>query len=287
MVKTIGNPLSWGAEGVGLAGNHLVAIARALGGDAHKPHTIPHIRRLKMADIRTALSRGLDDFQAMRTDVAALCLLYPIMGALLVTAALQDLMHLIVPILTGFALVGPVAAIGLYEMSRRREQGQHVSWADAFGVLTSPAFGAVFVLGLGMVVLFVMWMLAAQLIFTLTLGPDAPTSLGAFLSEVFTTGAGWAMIILGVGVGFVFALVALAVSVVSFPLLLDRDVGLPVAVATSVRVMRENPRVICAWGLVVAIGLALGTLPALLGLAIVLPVLGHATWHLYRRAVGN
>ena len=117
------------------------------------------------------------------------------------------------------------------------------------------------------------------------MGPEAPVSTTAFLRDALTTGAGWAMILIGMATGFVFAMVVLAISVVSFPLLLDRNVGLPVAVVTSVRVATRNPRAICAWGLIVAVSLALGSLPAFLGLIIVLPVLGHATWHLYRLAV--
>ena len=106
-----------------------------------------------------------------------------------------------------------------------------------------------------------------------------------FLREVLTTGAGWTMILVGCGVGFLFAALVLATSVVSFPLLLDRDVGLPVAVITSMRVAAANPLPIAVWGLIVAGGLLLGSIPFFLGLIVVMPILGHATWHLYRRTV--
>jgi uncharacterized membrane protein len=170
-------------------------------------------------------------------------------------------------------------------MSRRREQGVEITWADAFGVVSAPAFGAILVLGLILLAIFLVWLAAAWAIWSMTLGPVPPVSLGAFTHQVLTTSAGWAMIIVGVGVGFLFALLVLAISVVSFPLLLDRDVGLRTAVATSVRAVLINPGPMAAWGLIVAGGLVLGSIPVLLGLIIVMPVLGHATWHLYRKVV--
>jgi uncharacterized membrane protein len=132
-----------------------------------------------------------------------------------------------------------------------------------------------------------MWLGAAMAIYTLTLGPEPPASLVSFARTVFTTEAGWALMILGVGVGFLFAVLVLAISVVSFPLLLDREVGLKAAVATSVRAVMANPGPMALWGLIVAGGLVAGSIPLFLGLIIVMPVLGHATWHLYRRVVGQ
>jgi uncharacterized membrane protein len=117
------------------------------------------------------------------------------------------------------------------------------------------------------------------------MGPEHPATIGAFVRDVFTTAGGWSMILVGCGVGFLFAALVLATSVVSFPLLLDRDVGLPTAVITSMRVTAANPGPVAAWGLVVAGGLVLGSIPFFLGLIVVMPILGHATWHLYRRTV--
>lgn len=284
MTETIGNPLSWSVDAVRGASRHLGSVAGEVASE--HPEAAPEIRRIDYDDLRLALRKGFEDFMACRSDVAFLCLLYPIIGVTLAWLAFQgNLLPLLFPVVSGFALVGPVAAVGLYEMSRKRELGQPTSWSDAFSVAGSPSFGAILLLGLMLAMVFVVWIIAANGIHAATMGPDTPDTVGAFAREVLTTGPGWAMIVIGIAVGFLFAALVLATSVVSFPLLLDRHVGLPVAVVTSIRVTALNPGPIAAWGLIVAVGLALGSLPLFLGLIIVLPVLGHATWHLYRRAV--
>jgi len=281
MPKTIGNPLSWTFAALSsAAGYATVVVAPA------RENVAPVTQRLTMGDLRSALRKGWEDLTAMRSDVMFACMLYPLMGAVLLGLAAQGSMaHLLFPVLSGFALVGPVAGLGLYELSRRREAGLEVGWASMFDVLRSPRFPRIVMLALFNGVIFMAWLLIADAIHGATLGPERPAGVMALLNEAVSTSAGWVMIVVGTGVGFVLAAAVLAVSVVSFPLLLDRDVSLPVAVMTSVRVARENPRVIAAWGLVVAVGLAAGILPFLVGLIVVLPVLGHATWHLYRAAV--
>ncbi|PKP83670.1 MAG: hypothetical protein CVT80_12590 [Alphaproteobacteria bacterium HGW-Alphaproteobacteria-2] len=284
MTRTIGNPASWGAQALGGAAGGAATLLARLGGRRGAP--LPEVRRLEPADIGEALRRGLDDFAALRSDVIFICLLYPVIGACLAWIAFRhEFLPLLFPLLSGFALVGPLAGVGLYEMSRRREAGGTAGWADAFAVMRSPAIAPIAALGVVLLGLFIAWIVAADWIHALTLGPEPPASLTAFLTDVFTTGPGWAMIVLGCSVGLLFAAAALAIGLVSFPLLLDRDVGLPTAVVTSVRVVMASPRTTAAWGLVVAAGLVLGTVPLLLGLIVVLPVLGHASWHLYRRAV--
>jgi uncharacterized membrane protein len=283
MPETIGNPLSWALGAVGSVFGYGRSVVDSV---QSQSTTEPDIRTLTTDDLRNSLRKGWDDLAAFRSDVVFVCLLYPLMGGFLVALALQgNLMHLLFPVVSGFALTGPVAAVGLYEMSRRREKAEPVTWMAYLDVLRSPKFGGVIILALFHLVVFSVWIMVANLIFDATLGPEPPASLMGFVTGVTTTPAGWAMIVIGMGVGFLFACAVLAISVVSFPLLLDRDVSLPVAVVTSVRVARKNPRVIGLWGLIVAVLLALGSIPALLGLVIVLPLLGHATWHLYRAAV--
>jgi len=284
---TIRNPAEWGASNFKFWSHTVAEATHAVSPTGEDRYALePTVRRIRTNDLRDALTKGLQDFAAYRTDVFFLCLIYPVVGLVLAEAVFNgDMIHLLFPLASGFALIGPFAAVGLYEMSRRREQGETVSWADAFGVARSPSFGAILVMGLILTAVFLLWLVAAQLIYMATLAPMAPASFGAFIDALFTTRAGWSMIVLGLGVGFLFALLVLAISVVSFPLLLDRHVGVATAIRTSVRATLRNPEPMAIWGLIVAGGLILGSIPAFVGLAIVMPVLGHGTWHLYRRLV--
>ena len=283
----IRNPIEWGWDHITLAALTVGSLGRSLGGSQESLSTpLPAVCQIKAADLRDVLMKGLGDFGAYRTDVIFLCLIYPVVGLMLTWLTFgQEMLPLLFPLASGFALVGPVAAVGLYEMSRRREQGIRITWVDAFGASRSPGFGAILVLGLVLLAIFLLWLLAAYVIYQVTLGPEPPVSIAAFARDVFTTSAGWTMIVLGVGVGFLFALLVLVISVVSFPLLLDRDVGLHTAVRTSIRAVAANPGPMAVWGLIVAGGLVIGSITAFLGLIFVVPVLGHATWHLYRKVV--
>jgi uncharacterized membrane protein len=256
-----------------------------------RPHTVRTalaIRRIEARDLWDALRKGFGDFTATREDIAFVALVYPLAGLVLAQLILNhNLLPLLFPLASGFALIGPVAAIGLYEISLRHEQGAPVTWTDAFHVLRSPALGSIFGLGLILLAVLLLWLAAAYGIYMLTLGPAAPASVAAFIHDVFETSRGWAMIVAGVGVGFLFAVLALAISVVSFPLLLDRNVGIGRAITTSVRAVAANPGPMSLWGLIVAGGLAAGSAPALFGLIFVMPLLGHATWHLYRKVIAE
>ena len=280
----IRNPVEWTADQLWLASLTVGSLGHSVRGS--RDIALPTVRRIRTSDLKAVLMRGLADFEAYRSDVIFICLIYPLVGILLAWLSFgYHFLPLLFPLASGFALLAPVAAVGLYELSRRREQGHRIGWIDAFGVVRSPGFGAILVLGLVLLAIFVLWMLAAVVIYQLTLGPEPPLSITAFVRDVFTTSAGWTMIVVGVGLGFLFALLVLAISVVSFPLLLDRDVGLYGAVSTSIRAVAANPGPMAVWGLIVAGGLVIGMIPAFLGLIIVMPVLGHATWHLYRKVV--
>jgi uncharacterized membrane protein len=258
---------------------HVIAGSRA-------SPALPVVRKIALSDLKDALAKGIDDFRAFPTHVIFLSVIYPVVGLVLAGLTLSyDLLPLLFPLAAGFALVGPFAAIGLYELSRRRELGLDVSWRDASGARRSRSTDGIIALGLLLLVIFVIWVAVAQAIYIANFGYAPAQLIPDFLSQVFTTPAGWMLIIVGNGIGFLFAAAVLTISVVSFPLLLDRDVGAVVAVLTSVRATLKNPLIIAAWGLIVAALLLIGSLPLFIGLAVVMPVLGHSTWHLYRKLV--
>ena len=254
---------------------------------AASPTGAPVVRHITAADLRAALAEGVDDFKLMPTYLVLLTLIYPAVGLIAARWAQgNDIVPLIFPLISGFALVGPVAAVGLYELSRRREAGLDTSWFHVFDVLKARSLGTIAGLAVILALLFAGWLGSALAIQRWAMGTDHVGDMGSFLDSVFGTAGGIKLIVVGNLVGFVFASVTLAVAAFSFPLALDRDVGLPEAVTTSVRVAAANPATMALWGLIVVGGLVLGALPAFVGLAVVMPILGHATWHLYRRAVG-
>jgi uncharacterized membrane protein len=282
----IRNPVEW-------SGDQLVDGIRALGRAGRALHApsrggaLPTVGRIGLADIRDALARGYDDLGTYRTDAMFLAAIYPIAGLVLAWVTLNHgMLPLVFPLAAGFALIGPLAALGLYQLSRQRERTLGGLPPETRGAAApGPAVGSIVALGLVMLAIFALWLAVAYGIYMLTLGPEAPVSASAFVHDVFMTGAGWAMIVIGIGVGFLFAALVLTIGVVSFPLMLDRDIGPLDAVRTSVRSVVANPVPMAAWGAIVAIALVVGSIPALIGLVIVMPVLGHATWHLYRKVV--
>lgn len=248
--------------------------------------TRPAIRKIAVADLRDVLRQGWDDFLAIPTPLIFLCLLYPMIGLVAARAAEgNDLVPLLFPLVAGMALLGPVLAVGVYELSRRRELGLPVSWLNAFDVLRSPALDSIVLVGCMLLAVFVAWLLAARMIYGLTLGSAPPASVGEFARRVFGTPGGLDLALLGNAVGAVFSIVVLTLTVVSVPMLLDRQVPVGLAIKTSIRAVLANPAAMLVWGVLVAAILVLGCLPLFIGLAVAMPVLGHATWHLYRRVV--
>jgi uncharacterized membrane protein len=246
----------------------------------------PAVRRIRATDLIDTLAKGLEDFSAMPSHALFLCVMYPVAGLILAGLTLGfAIVPLLYPLAAGFALIGPIAGLGLYELSRRREAGVPVSPLNALDVLHSPSIGAIVALGVLLMIVFLIWVAVAHAIYVANFGYAAPASIDGFVHNVLFTSAGWNLIIIGNGVGFLFAVAVLTISVVSFPLLLDRDAGAVVALLTSVRAVRANPMVLGLWGLIVAALLFVGSLPLFLGLPVVLPVLGHATWHLFRKVV--
>ena len=262
-----------------MAGFHVIAGAS---------ETLEHIsvRKITLPDLLDALRRGVDDFMVKPSHVVFLALIYPVIGVILAAwTSGSNALPLLFPLVSGFALIGPFAAIGLYEISRRREAGLDTSWSHAFEVRDSPALPAIAAIGFMLVVIFVAWLMVAQAFYVAMFGPQVPTSVPGFLGEILATERGWMLIILGHAIGFVFAAVVLCTTVIAFPLLLDRDVGAYEAIHASFRAVIANPIPMAAWGLIVAALLIAGSLPLFAGLAVVLPILGHSTWHLYRKVV--
>jgi uncharacterized membrane protein len=246
------------------------------------------VHKIGVADLRDALAKGFADFFAMPTHLIFLCMIYPLVTLLAARAtAGHEVLPLVFPLLAGYTLIGPVVAVGMYELSRRREMGLDISRRHAFEVVRMPTFGGVAMLGIVLMVIYFGWLFAAWAIYERFFGGAVPASVADFARQVLDTPAGWALIVVGCGVGFLFAAVVFTLSVVSFPLLLDRDVGIIAAVITSVRAVIANPLPMAVWAFIVAGALLIGALPFFVGLAVVLPVLGHSTWHLYRKVVAR
>lgn len=263
-------------------------MAYSIAHPAASAHAAPAIRHIGLADLREALRRGTDDFLATPTQLVFLALIYPIVGLAAARIAWGgDMIHLVYPLVMGFALLGPLGAVGLYEISRRREQGLETSWLDAFGVLRSPALLPVLGLGVVLLAIFLVWLVAAGAIYDAAFPETRHGSLGTLMRDVIDTPQGHWLIVTGNLVGLGFGAAVLAISVVAFPMMLDRGAGVGEAVRTSIRAVAANPLTMAAWGLIVLAGFVLGCLPLFVGLAVVMPILGHATWHLYRRLVAE
>ncbi|MFP6748628.1 MAG: DUF2189 domain-containing protein [Alphaproteobacteria bacterium] len=249
-------------------------------------HTMPDVRSITTADLLDALTKGVADFNAKPTHLFFLAIIYPILMVIFArTFSGTDFLPLVFPIIAGSTLLGPLAATGMYELSRRREEGLELSWLNCFDVLRSPSILAIAMMGVVLAGIFLVWLAVAQGIYTYYFGDAVPASVTAFAGQIFTTSSGLSLIIVGSGVGLVFAMLVLTISVVSIPLLLDRHVDWLTAILTSIRAVAANPRTMAIWGLIVAGTLIIGALPLFVGLAVVMPILGHATWHLYRKVV--
>ena len=252
---------------------------------AYAPPVLPAIRKISFADLRSALALGVNDFMHKPSHVLALAVIYPIAGFILARLTFgYNILPILFPLVAGFALLGPIAAIGFYEISRLRERGLDPSWWDVFGVMRRKSRTALLTLGGLLMAIFFLWIWTAEFIYEDFFG-ETPVTLSGFVHQVFETPEGTRMMVVGNLIGFVFALICFSISVISFPLLIDRDLSAPAAIVTSLKAVAANPLVMLTWAAFIAVALFVGSLPLFFGLIVILPILGHASWHLYRKVI--
>ncbi|GGE19364.1 hypothetical protein GCM10011529_27380 [Polymorphobacter glacialis] len=250
------------------------------------PDGIPEIRRITSGDLDWALREGWKDFQEKRGDLVVIGLLYPVICIAAAVITLNDpLLPLFFPLVAGLSIAGPAVASGFYELARRREEGRESSWLHFLDPFKGRSRLPLAFLTIGLGILFLGWLMAAYAIYEVTFGAKGPMQVIDFFARLFTTRAGWELIIFGNLAGLGFAIVTLVFAIVSFPMVVDKSVDASLAVRTSLAAARRNPGAVMGWGLRVAALLVLGAIPLAIGLAIVLPWLGYSTWHLYTKLV--
>ncbi|MDA1370563.1 MAG: DUF2189 domain-containing protein [Proteobacteria bacterium] len=246
------------------------------------------INRIGLRDLWQSLREGYDDYGAKPSSIALLILFYFLFALVFSLFAFgQEMRYLVFPMVAGFNLIGPIVAIAFFEMSRRREKGLDMNWRSSFRFIHTHSFAPILALSFLMMVLYVSWVYMAELIYFGLFGENPPSSMADFINQVLTTRRGGALIAYGNFVGFLFAFAAMALSVVAFPLALDKPVTAMTAITVSIKAFSLNVYVLAVWGIVVVVFIALGAALFLIGLAVALPILGHATWHLYRKIVVN
>lgn len=244
------------------------------------------VRQITLNDLWQSLREGYSDYGTKPSSIPLLILFYALFALLFTLFVFgQDLRYLAFPVVAGFTLVGPIVAIAFFEMSRRRERGQELRWRTVFRFIHTYSFAPILALSLLMTLLYAAWLSMAQLIFFSLFEATPPESVSDFVNQLFTTRHGGALIAYGNFVGFLFAFAAMALSVVSFPLALDKPVTSFTAAKVSIRAFMANTWVLTVWGIVVVALMAIGAALFLIGLAVTLPVLGHSSWHLYRKII--
>jgi uncharacterized membrane protein len=246
----------------------------------------PEVRKITTDDLRASLALGWADFRKAPAFGLFFSAVYVLGGVAMVYILLATgKSWATLPIIVGFPLIGPFAAVGLYEVSRRLQTGEPLDWGRVLGVVIAeknrqmPSIAAV------ILIFFLFWNFLAHMIFALFLGLTVMTNITSSFA-VFLTPNGLMMLVVGTAVGGVLAFVLYAITVVSLPLLLDKEVDFVTAMITSFSAVTENLGVMLIWGALVSVLLLVGMVPAFLGLLVVLPLLGHATWHLYQRLIG-
>lgn len=244
------------------------------------------VRKITNEDLRVSLRLGLEDFKEMRGDIVFAGFIYTFIGlAAVVMTTNGPLMPFFLPVVAGVGLLGPVAAVGFYELARRREAGQEVHWFNFLDVRKRPSVDEMGIVAGLLLAIFAFWLIAAGVLYVALFGWATPTSFIGFFTTIVTTGRGWALILIGLAIGAIFGWIVLALSVASLPMLVDRNVSASAAVSASWRAAHANKPQMIRWGLTVLVLLVLGSIPLFVGLAFVLPWLGYSTWHLYTRLI--
>ena len=245
------------------------------------------VRKITNEDLRFALRAGWEDFQDMRGDIFIAGLVYTFIGlAAVVMTTSRPLIPFFFPVVAGVGLLGPVAAVGFYELAKRREaREEDLHWFNFLDVRKRPTVDDMGIVAGMLLAVFAVWLLVAGFLYVALFGWATPTSIGGFLTTIFSTSSGWALIAGGAVIGTAFGWLVLALSVASLPMLVDRDVSASEAVSASWRAAHANKPEMIRWGLTVLVLLVLGSIPLFVGLAFVLPWLGYATWHLYTRLI--
>jgi uncharacterized membrane protein len=246
----------------------------------------PVVRTVSFGDIREALSRGWSDF--LQAPLFGLFFgAFYALGGILITWLMfwNSMVYWVIPLVIGFMLIGPFVAVGLYEVSRALEQGRPLTWSGVLGVMFRQREREFVWMSFVTLFVFWIWIYQVRLLLALFFGLKTFSTFDAFVTMLFTTANGLTFLVVGHVVGAILSLALFSLTVVSFPLLLDREVDFITAMITSVKSVVTSPAAMIAWAICIVVLTILAMLPAFLGLIIVLPVLGHATWHLYRRLV--
>lgn len=246
------------------------------------PDRVPMAALIDFGVIRFVLAAGWRDFRRAPGFGLMFSAFYVAGGLVLASvAAAAGQEWWLMPFIVGFPLVAPFAAVGLYEVSRRLESGEPLVWREIMGVVFAQKDRQIPSMAMVILLLFMFWLFLAHTIFALFLGPAAMTNVSTSLA-ILGSAQGIAMLVMGTAIGAGFAAVLFAITVVGLPLLLDREVDFITAIIASFGAVTANPLVMLGWGLTIALLMAIGMAPLFLGLFVVLPLLGHASWHMYR-----
>lgn len=257
-------------------------IERPVGAVAHAPA----IRAITFADVKDALQAGVEDFNRAPAIGAAFGAIYAFGGIFLIACVLSlDLGYLVYPLFAGSVLIGPFVAAGLYDVSRELEAGRKPTFRGVLSTVFDQRKRELGWMAFVTIFFFIIWMYQVRLLLALFLGFASFGTLQEFVRVLFTTSDGLSFLAVGHVVGAALALGLFSISVISFPLLMDRDLDVVTAMITSVQAVLLSPGPMIAWGLTVVGLLFIGSVPCFLGLVVVLPILGFATWHLYRKTV--